>query len=510
MLRTFALCVAMAVPAGAALAQDQTLADIRTKLSALYVDVTALRNELVASGQSGQGVAGATPLDRLNSIEAELTRLTSKTEELEFRITRITRDGTNRIGDLEFRLCELEAGCDIGALGETPSLGGVDVEPTAPAIETPVSTGPALAVAEQEDFTRAQEALASGDFHRAVDLLATFNESYPGSPVASDAHFLRGQAFENLGELTNAARAYLGRVFRQPRRQCCACGLDQTGYFAGGVGPTARRLCHIGRSVRALSGIGRGRRSGQCDGDAWMQLGEDVSAPAQAVRGYCLHLHDRPNFNVLIAVSGGSDSVALLRAAVELAQAEGGVVRAATVDHGLRSEAKDEAVWVADLCATLDVDHTTLTVPDLATGAALQARAREARYAALIGWAKGFKGVPLLLGHTRNDVAETFLMRLARGAGTAGLAEMQGDFTRGGVQFGRPLLRQSREDLQGWLRSLDQTWIEDPGNEDPTFDRVKVRRMLPQLDQIGLSVDQTRRRGDNDPSRANGIGRRHP
>ena len=251
MLRTIAFCMALAVPSGAAFAQDQTLADIRAELSGLYGDVTALRNELVASGQSGQDVAGSTPLDRLNSIEAELTRLTSKTEELEFRITRITRDGTNRIGDLEFRLCELEAGCDIGALGETPSLGGVDVEPTAPAIETPVSTGPALAVAEQEDFTRAQEALASGDFRSAADLLASFNENYPGSPVAADAHFLRGQAFENLGELTNAARAYLAAFSGNPEGSVAPAALTKLGISLGALGQQQDACVTLGEvSVR--------------------------------------------------------------------------------------------------------------------------------------------------------------------------------------------------------------------------------------------------------------------
>lgn len=239
MIRTLALIAAIAVPtsfiSGAAFAQDQTLADIRAELSVLYSDVTALRGELVASGQSGQGATGSTPLDRLISIEAELTRLTSKTEDFEFRITRITRDGTNRIGDLEFRLCELEAGCDIGNLGQTPSLGGVDVEPTAPVTQTPVSSGPSLAIGEQEDFTRAQEALASGDFRSAADLLASFNETYPGSPVASDAHFLRGQAFEQLGETTNAARAYLAAFSGAPE---------------GSVAPAA--LTELGKSLAAL------------------------------------------------------------------------------------------------------------------------------------------------------------------------------------------------------------------------------------------------------------------
>ncbi|MGJ8609946.1 MAG: tol-pal system protein YbgF [Octadecabacter sp.] len=236
MLRTIALIAALAAPTGAAFAQDQTLADIRSELSSLYSSVTALRGELVASGQSGQGVAGSTPLDRLNSIEAELTRLTSKTEELEFRITRITRDGTNRIGDLEFRLCELEAGCDIGSLGQTPSLGGVDVEPTAPAVETTPNAGPSLAIGEQQDFTRAQEALASGDFRGAVDLLATFNESYPGSPVATDAHLLRGRAYEQLGETTNAARAYLAAFSGSPEGPLAPQALTKLGTSLAALG----------------------------------------------------------------------------------------------------------------------------------------------------------------------------------------------------------------------------------------------------------------------------------
>ena len=246
MFRTLALCVAMAVPSGAAFAQDETLADIRAELAALYADVSALRNELVASGQAGQGVAGSTPLDRLNSIEAELTRLTSKTEDLEFRITRITRDGTNRIGDLEFRLCELEPGCDIANLGDTPSLGGVDVEPDAPAVESIPNSGPSLAVAEEADFERAQEALASGDFRTAADLLATFNETYPGSPVAVDAHFLRGQAFDNLGELTNAARSYLAAFSGNPEGPLAPAALTKLGISLGALGQTQDACVTLG------------------------------------------------------------------------------------------------------------------------------------------------------------------------------------------------------------------------------------------------------------------------
>ncbi|MEL6958616.1 MAG: tol-pal system protein YbgF [Pseudomonadota bacterium] len=246
MFRSLVLCLALAVPTGGAFAQDQTLADIRAELTQLYADVNALRDELIQTGQAGQGAAGATPLDRLNTIEAELTRLTSLTEELENRISRITRDGTNRIGDLEFRLCDLEEGCDIAALGETPSLGGVDAEPARPAVTTPVTTGPSLAIGEQADFEAAQEALAAEDFRRAADLLETFNETYPGSPVAADAHLLRAQAFEGLGEVTNAARSYLAAFSGAPEGPKAAFALTKLGETLGALGQVTDACVTLG------------------------------------------------------------------------------------------------------------------------------------------------------------------------------------------------------------------------------------------------------------------------
>ena len=205
----FAIVLALGLAAPVpVLAQDQTLADIRQQLSVLYVDIQRLRTELSTTGALTTGAVGNTPLDRLNAIEAELQRLTSKTEELEFRVNSVTVDGTNRIGDLEFRLCELEEGCDISQLGDTPTLGGVDV-PGAVETPQPVTGGPSLAVGEQSDLARAQEALASGDFRRAADILAPFNEAYPGSPVAAEADFIRGEALSGLNQSADAARAYL-------------------------------------------------------------------------------------------------------------------------------------------------------------------------------------------------------------------------------------------------------------------------------------------------------------
>lgn len=240
MKRIFAMALAAVLAAPVpVMAQDQTLADIRQQLSILYVDIQRLRAELSTTGALTSGIAGNTPLDRLNAIESELQRLTSKTEEMEFRINRITVDGTNRIGDLEFRLCEVEPGCDIGQLGDTPSLGGVDsasVVPT-PQIATE-SGGPALAIGEQADFSRAQEALASGDFRGAADGFATFVATYPGGPLTAQALYLRGEALESLGDNSNAARAFLESFTSNPTGAQAPDALFKLGVALSALGQT--------------------------------------------------------------------------------------------------------------------------------------------------------------------------------------------------------------------------------------------------------------------------------
>src|SRR6056297_3510432 len=155
-------CLLALLPAGGAPAQDraQTLADIRQELSVLWVEIQRLRRELSTTG-SPSGVAGGGPLERVDAIERELRRLTSATEELQLRVDTIVSDGTNRIGDLEFRLCELEPDCDIASLGETPTLGGENSAAADQPVQNP-GTGPELALAEREDFERAKAAMADG------------------------------------------------------------------------------------------------------------------------------------------------------------------------------------------------------------------------------------------------------------------------------------------------------------------------------------------------------------
>lgn len=208
------LCGLLLVP-GLARAQDgDTLADIRQELSILFVEVQKLKRELSTTGTPDVDLSGTTAFERIDAMEAELRRLTGETEELEFRVNRVVSDGTNRIGDLEFRLCELEEGCDIGSLGETPSLGGgssatAPAPPPAPAPAPAQSGGPEMAVGEQADFDRAKEALDSGSFRSAADLFQTYTQTYTGGALTGEAHFLRGEALSELGDTEGAARAYL-------------------------------------------------------------------------------------------------------------------------------------------------------------------------------------------------------------------------------------------------------------------------------------------------------------
>ncbi len=243
---TAGLLLLMPVP-GLAQSQDQTLADIRQQLSVLYVDVQRLRRELSTTGGAASGAGTGSPLDRLNAIEGQLQRLTSFTEQLEFRINRITVDGTNRVGDLEFRLCELEPGCDISTLGDTPSLGGVDSAANVPTAQPGANTGgPELAVGERGDFERASEALASGDFRSAANQFTAFTTTYPGSPLSAQAYFQRGAALEGLGEMAGAARSYLDSFSGNPSSAVASQALFKLGAALGALGQTQDACITLG------------------------------------------------------------------------------------------------------------------------------------------------------------------------------------------------------------------------------------------------------------------------
>ncbi|UWR23383.1 tol-pal system protein YbgF [Sulfitobacter sp. S190] len=238
-----------AVPLGAAAQDAQTLADIRQELTVLNTEMQKLKRELSTTGKAGQDsqLAAGSVLERVNAMESELTRVTAKAEELEFRINRIVNDGTRRIADLEFRLVELEGG-DISTLGQTSTLGGDD-QATAPppAVAPPLETnGAQLAVGEQDDFKRAQEALAESDFRTAADQFATFNQTYPGSPLSTQADVRRGDALRGLGDVREAARAYLAAFSGAPTGPFAAEALFQLGSALGELGQTSEACVTLG------------------------------------------------------------------------------------------------------------------------------------------------------------------------------------------------------------------------------------------------------------------------
>ncbi|WP_419827521.1 tRNA lysidine(34) synthetase TilS [Sphingomonas sp.] len=177
---------------------------------------------------------------------------------------------------------------------------------------------------------------------------------------------------------------------------------------------------------------------------------------------------------VAVAVSGGPDSTALLLLA---AAAAGGMIEAATVDHGLRPGSAAEAAQVSRLCGRLGVRHATLsvTIPKMRGG--LQAGARMARYSALQEWCKTRW---LLVAHHRDDVAETLLMRLARGSGVHGLARMRQRwrYEPDDITVLRPLLAWSKADLLGICARAGIETIRDPSNMDERFDRTAARSVL--------------------------------
>ena len=189
-----------------------------------------------------------------------------------------------------------------------------------------------------------------------------------------------------------------------------------------------------------------------------------------------------------VAVSGGGDSMACLDLMLWHGRELGFPVEAVTVDHGLRAEAADEIALVAAYCAERGVAHSVLRW-DWDRTSNLQAEARAARYRLIGDWARE-RGIDrVALGHTQDDVAETFLMRLARASGVDGLSEMDRSFEREGITWLRPMVSHGREDWRTYLIRHGIAWAEDPSNEDEGFDRVKARKALAALAPLGIGTE---------------------
>ena len=199
---------------------------------------------------------------------------------------------------------------------------------------------------------------------------------------------------------------------------------------------------------------------------------------------------------LLVAVSGGPDSVALLLLAARWRASGGGVpVFAATVDHGLRRESAGEAARVAGWAAALDIPHATLNWIGEKPDTRIQERARDARYALLVAHAARIGADTLATAHHADDQAETILFRLLRGSGVAGLAGMARETRRGDVWHARPLLDHSKAELVAICEAAGQAYVRDPSNENPAYARTRMRRLMTSLAAEGLDRDALLRLG---------------
>jgi tRNA(Ile)-lysidine synthase len=186
---------------------------------------------------------------------------------------------------------------------------------------------------------------------------------------------------------------------------------------------------------------------------------------------------------IVLAVSGGPDSVALMWLAARWRRAlsRGPRLLAVTVDHGLRADAVREARDVKRLARALDLPHRTVRWTGARPKSGVPAAARAERYRLLAKAARESGATHILTAHTRDDQAETLLMRLLRGSGIAGLAAMARETEREGVRLARPFLNVSKLQLIATLKKANVAFADDPTNRDVNFTRPRIRAVMPLL-----------------------------
>lgn len=244
-------------------AQDkaQTLADLKIELGQLMAEFTTLKRELVTSGAAQSGAAGGDALQRLDAIEAAIARLTAQAEAVEIKVNKVVSDGTNRIGDMEYRLCEVTEGCDVATLAETPILGGDPaVDPNVVISDgdgAPAPDGPELAIGEKKDFDKANAMLTSGEFQSAADLFATFLQSFPGSPLTQEVQFKRGEALTGLNDTKGAARSYLDAFSGKPDGEYAPEALLKLGQALGALGQVPEACQTLAEVGKRFAGSGQ-------------------------------------------------------------------------------------------------------------------------------------------------------------------------------------------------------------------------------------------------------------
>lgn len=216
----------------------------------------------------------------------------------------------------------------------------------------------------------------------------------------------------------------------------------------------------------------------------------DDQSPISASKARLLFADWKQAPALVLAVSGGPDSVAMLwlMARWRRALKRGPRLVAVTVDHQLRAEARREAADVKRLARELGVEHRALRWNGAKPETGVPAAARDARYALLMKAARQCNALHILTAHTRDDQAETLLMRMARGSGIAGLGAMARQSPRGGAVIVRPLLDVPKARLLATLDKAKVPYALDPTNKDAKYTRPRLRALMPLLAAEGCDA----------------------
>jgi tRNA(Ile)-lysidine synthase len=194
---------------------------------------------------------------------------------------------------------------------------------------------------------------------------------------------------------------------------------------------------------------------------------------------------------LLLAVSGGPDSLALAAAAADWrARLPGPPLAAAIVDHALREGSRQEAETAAAQCRALGLPARILTWSGPKPNADLQNRAREARYRILAQAARDCGAGVIMIAHHADDQAETMMLRLLAGSGPAGLAGMAASSRREGLEIARPFLAFPKARLLAYVAQRGLSAAQDPSNADPRHARARLRALAPALAREGATPER--------------------
>jgi tRNA(Ile)-lysidine synthase len=203
-----------------------------------------------------------------------------------------------------------------------------------------------------------------------------------------------------------------------------------------------------------------------------------------------------PHRSLLLAVSGGPDSVALMLLCAKWPGRGERDIAVATVDHGLRRGSRVEAEAVGRWAQALGFPHQLLTWEGEKPRTRIQERARDARYALLLDCARRIGASAIVTAHHADDQAETILFRLTRGSGVTGLAGMPASGRVGGRALLRPLLDLPKSTLVSICQSAGHSYLSDPSNANEDFARVRLRKLMPAIADLGLDRDALLRLAD--------------